>query len=144
VAPGYRDAAKRAKKPARRDCRDWGKDWGRHDDDDAWWEDRSLPAKIAMGFGFAILGAGFIVLLIFIVMWLWNWLMPEIFNLGRINFWKAAGLMLLSFILFKSWGSKNGGRKDRKRKKQLKRYMQDDPSGQDEEPEGPTRTVSDK
>ncbi len=109
------------KEPARR-C--W--DWDHKDREDAWWEDRSLPAKIAMGIGFGILGAGFIVLLIFVVMWLWNWLMPEIFNLGRINFWKAAGLMALSFILFKSWGSKSGGRRsDRKRKRHLQQYMQE-------------------
>lgn len=37
-----------------------------------------------------------------IVMWLWNWLMPEIFGLGGISFWQAWGLVVLSHILFKS------------------------------------------
>jgi hypothetical protein len=36
------------------------------------------------------------------VMWLWNWLMPALFRLPRINFWQAVGLLLLSHILFKS------------------------------------------
>jgi len=36
------------------------------------------------------------------VMWLWNWLMPTIFNLPEITFWQAIGLNLLSTILFKS------------------------------------------
>jgi hypothetical protein len=36
------------------------------------------------------------------VMWLWNWLMPELFRLPRINFWQAVGLLVLSHILFKS------------------------------------------
>lgn len=34
--------------------------------------------------------------------WLWNWLMPELFNLQQITFWQALGLSLLSSILFKS------------------------------------------
>jgi len=36
------------------------------------------------------------------LMWLWNWLMPTIFNLPEITFWQALGLNALSGILFKS------------------------------------------
>ncbi len=36
------------------------------------------------------------------IMWLWNWLMPLIFGLIKINFWQALGLGLLSGLLFKS------------------------------------------
>ena len=36
----------------------------------------------------------------FAVMWLWNWLMPAIFGLHAINFWRALGLLVLSKILF--------------------------------------------
>jgi small-conductance mechanosensitive channel len=35
-------------------------------------------------------------------MWLWNWLMPALFGLIKINFWKALGINLLCTILFKS------------------------------------------
>ena len=35
-------------------------------------------------------------------MWLWNWLMPLIFGLIKINFWQALGLNLLCGILFKT------------------------------------------
>lgn len=35
-----------------------------------------------------------------IVMLLWNWLMPVIFGLGAITFWQAFGLMILSGMLF--------------------------------------------
>jgi hypothetical protein len=35
----------------------------------------------------------------FIVMSLWNWLMPAIFGLRTITFWQALGLLLLSKIL---------------------------------------------
>lgn len=44
--------------------------------------------------------AGFIALAGYVVMSLWNWLMPEIFGLTVISFWQAIGLLLLSKILF--------------------------------------------
>ena len=34
-------------------------------------------------------------------MWLWNWLMPEIFGLMLIDFWQALGLICLSSLLFR-------------------------------------------
>lgn len=39
-------------------------------------------------------------------MLLWNNIMPSVFHLGMINFWQAAGLLLLSKILF---GFRRGG-----------------------------------
>jgi hypothetical protein len=35
------------------------------------------------------------------LMWLWNWLMPPIFNLPEITFWQALGLNALATIFFK-------------------------------------------
>lgn len=35
------------------------------------------------------------------VMLLWNWLMPEIFGLCKINFWQTFGIIFLSNALFK-------------------------------------------
>src|SRR5262249_61077626 len=44
----------------------------------------------------------------FIVMSLWNWLMPALFGWHTIGFWQALGLFLLSKIFFGgfrgSWG----------------------------------------
>ena len=37
------------------------------------------------------------------VLQLWNWLMPDIFGLPALTFWKAVGLLGLSWILFGSW-----------------------------------------
>ena len=31
---------------------------------------------------------------------LWNWLMPDIFGLGKITYWQAVGLFLLAKLLF--------------------------------------------
>lgn len=39
------------------------------------------------------------------VLWLWNWLMPDIFNLPQITFWQALGLNLLSSFLLRSSSS---------------------------------------
>ena len=35
----------------------------------------------------------------FPVMWLWNWLCPDIFGLPEISFWKTIGLIALLSIL---------------------------------------------
>jgi len=44
--------------------------------------------------------AAFITLASFVVMLLWNNLMPGIFHLGLITFWQAMGLFVLCKILF--------------------------------------------
>jgi len=36
----------------------------------------------------------------YIIMLLWNWLMPIIFNLPIITFWQAVGLDILISLLF--------------------------------------------
>lgn len=43
---------------------------------------------------------------VFVVMWLWNHLMPGIFGLREISYWEAFGLFLLSKLLF---GGFHGG-----------------------------------
>jgi hypothetical protein len=43
-------------------------------------------------------------------MHLWNWLLPPLFGWHLITFWQALGLLLLSRILFGSWGSGGGNR----------------------------------
>jgi len=49
---------------------------------------------------------------IFLVMFLWNWLVPALFTGPTINFWQALGLLILSRILFGSWqgGQREPGR----------------------------------
>jgi hypothetical protein len=36
----------------------------------------------------------------FLVMLLWNSFVPEVFNIGKITFWQALGLFILTRILF--------------------------------------------
>ncbi len=96
-----------------------------------WWRERTLGEKILTGMGFAALGIGLLALLGLLVMLLWNWLMPDIFGLKQISYWQAWGLLILSTILFQGFGSGSSGsrsssRNERKRKEQLRRYMQED------------------
>lgn len=92
-----------------------------------WWEERTVGEKAVIVMGFVALGIGALFLFGLIVMWLWNWLMPDIFGLPEINYWKAWGLLLLSCILFKDFGSGSSENKsERKRKRKLREYMEDE------------------
>jgi hypothetical protein len=55
----------------------------------------------------------FILLFGLLTMFLWNWLIPSIFNGPRLSFLQALGLLLLAKMLFSSWGPRrrfgNGG-----------------------------------
>lgn len=77
------------------------------------------PATIA---AWVILGiiaaAGFAILFGFIIMWLWNAIMPDIFGLTEISYWQGVGLLLLSKILIGGFGGGNGsGHKKSSKKK---------------------------
>lgn len=54
--------------------------------------------------GFGLLGvvgfAAFTLLIGFVIMSLWNSLMPQLFHLGLITFWQAIGLAILARLLF--------------------------------------------
>jgi len=94
-----------------------------------------------MGIGFGILGLGLMFLFGYVVMLLWNWLMPEIFGLRRIGYWQAWGLLALSTILFKGMGSNHGGdRSDRKRRRHLREYMEAPDTPAEASPEDTPKT----
>lgn len=61
---------------------------------------------ILKGLKFLALAPLFILLVGWVVMSLWNWLMPVIFGLTVISFWQALGLLILSKILL---GGFHGG-----------------------------------
>lgn len=61
------------------------------------------------GYGFVLLGLALFAGVSALVMVLWNALVPTIFGLTALTFWQAAGLFLLSKILFGGhWGGKGG------------------------------------
>jgi hypothetical protein len=105
-------------------------------DMELWWEERTLPEKVVLGIGFGILGIGLLAVFGWVVMLLWNWLMPEIFGLKTVSYWQAWGLLILSCILFKGidLGSDQSSRRtEKRRKRELRRYMQE---GEGHEQEG--------
>lgn len=58
--------------------------------------------------GGIVIGAVMAFVFGWLVMLLWNWLMPVIFSLPQITFWQAWGLVVLTHLLFKAGpGHKN-------------------------------------
>lgn len=58
---------------------------------------RHWVSKVMM---FVLFAALFLVVFSFVVMHLWNWLMPTLFGWHVITFWQALGVLVLSKILF--------------------------------------------
>jgi hypothetical protein len=56
----------------------------------------------------------------YVVMLLWNWIMPALFNLPEINYWMAFGIIILGRLIFGGFGSHNHG--DRKNINHSDRY----------------------
>ena len=65
-----------------------------------------------------------------ITMWLWNWLMPVIFNLPMITIWQAAGLVILSRILFRGGHFRGAGRRHWKRMRIRERMKEGSAEGE--------------
>jgi hypothetical protein len=111
---------------------------------DEWWAERTPGQKVVVGVGFGLIGAGLLFLFGLVVMWLWNWLMPDIFGLPELGYWQAWGLLILSTILFKKFdfGSDDSKsrRADRKRKRKLREYMQESGDSPSADTDGVTQS----
>ncbi len=61
--------------------------------------------KIIQGLFLLALGLAFVgvmsLLAAVVMFFLWNWLMPELFNLKEVTYWQAWGLCFLCSMLFK-------------------------------------------
>lgn len=68
------------------------------------WAQRSAGAKMMFIAAAIVIVPALFALFTAVTMWLWNWLMPVIFNLPVITFWQAAGILILSRILFRGGG----------------------------------------
>ena len=63
------------------------------------------PATIAAMVIFGIIAiTGLAILLGFVIMWLWNWLMPMIFGLPELTYWQAVGVFILAKLIFGGFG----------------------------------------
>jgi len=70
--------------------------------------------KIAGVVLLGIIGFGALAILFgFIVMWLWNWLLPGLFGFKVITFWQGVGIVILARIIFGSFNHRPGHRNHR-------------------------------
>ena len=73
-----------------------------------WWVLRIVKGILFVAIGLAVFG--------WIVMMLWNVLIPEIFKGPELTFWQSIGLLILSHILLRGWAPwrhSNGWRRER-------------------------------
>ncbi len=79
-------------------------------------DEKKVAWKVLKIIGMVILGIAVFVLLGFVVMWLWNWLMPEIFGLTEITYWQAIGIFILAKLILGGFG-KTESKSNKKAKK---------------------------
>ena len=83
-----------------------------HDSHVAW--HRMHPAarglRIAGMVVLGVIAAGLFALAFgWLVMILWNWVMPPIFHLGEITYWQGFGILVLAKLIFGAIGGRHGG-----------------------------------
>jgi hypothetical protein len=82
--------------------------------------------RVLRGLKFALFAlpaaALFLVLFGYVVMSLWNWLMPAIFGWHAISYWQALGILLLSKILFGGIRGGGGGPNRYWRRRMMERW----------------------
>ncbi|UOB17582.1 hypothetical protein [Abyssalbus ytuae] len=85
---------------------------------------RKTPGEIAGWILFGIFAIVALAILFgYIIMSLWNWLMPEIFGLTTITYWQAVGIFILFKILLGGCGG--GGGKHHKSSRHSKKSKSD-------------------
>ena len=98
--------------------------------------------KVMKYIGFGILGVGAMFFFVWLVMLLWNALIPELFNGPILTYWQTAGIFILSKILLTGIGG--GGDKSNKKKskwhskyqeKYKKECGEEEVKGEDVDPE---------
>ncbi len=71
---------------------------------------------VGRGLTIALLAVLFFIVFGYVVMLLWNWLMPALFGWHLIGFWQAIGILVLSKILFGGFHGRHGGHNSRRRR----------------------------
>lgn len=89
------------------------------------WSERPLGTRVALILAGVVFVPGILALFTAITMWLWNWLMPALFKLPTIGFWQAAGVLILSQILFKGGHAGRAARSHRMKTKVRERMAEE-------------------
>ena len=69
----------------------------------------TMGIRFIKGIIIALVAAAFFALVVFALMYCWNYAMPNVFGLPVITFWQALALLIVSKILF--WSGFRGGRR---------------------------------
>ncbi len=77
-------------------------------------DEKKVAWKVLKVIGMVLLGILAGAFFGFVIMWLWNWLMPMIFDLTTLTYWQAVGLFILAKIIF---GGFSGGSDSASKKK---------------------------
>jgi hypothetical protein len=73
------------------------------------YEDKDMKrTRLVRGLKFVLFAVLFVAVFGFVVMRLWNWLMPALFGWHLISFWQAVGILVLSKILFGGFRGRPG------------------------------------
>ncbi|MBC2838427.1 hypothetical protein [Robiginitalea sp. SC105] len=93
-------------------------DYGKH-------IEKRMEARVKRGvtkgfkiFFLVLFGIGVFFLVGYLLMYLWNWLMPELFGLPAVTYWQAFGILLLAKLLFGFGTGGSGGGKGKPGKNQ--------------------------
>lgn len=73
--------------------------------------------KICKVLFFIVLGLSIAFLVGYVVMRLWNWLMPELFGLPTVGYWQAVGILILAKIIFGFGGGDGPGSSSKSKKR---------------------------
>jgi len=84
---------------------------------------RFLRHGFAKGIFFLAMAIVFVFAVGNIVMYLWNWILPDAIGAQEITFWKAIGLFVLTRILFGGFKSSRSQRGRRKRGRWKEKWM---------------------
>ena len=97
-----------------------------------WWNEKRIGAWIGKAIGIGVLVVVLGALFVWFTQWLWNWLVPSLFNGPVLTYWQTLGLLVLSKILFSGLGSKGGHYKNGRSKTYWKeRWNQMSPEERD-------------
>ena len=67
-----------------------------------------MKARGVFYFGkFIIMGVAFLALFTYVVMLLWNWLVPELFSGPVLTYWQTLGILVLAKILLSGVGHRH-------------------------------------
>lgn len=65
-----------------------------------------MKARSVFYYGrYVLMGLAALALFTYVVLLLWNWLVPELFNGPELNYWQTFGILVLAKILFTGMGS---------------------------------------